>query len=125
MCGVSPDGYVMRDGTIVSFRSKLDEINPRYIDELAKTPATAWEFLQIKSALHKLGNDIQVHQKGCPINEVKIRQISEEVFDMKIKDYPSQLLERSSNKAKHITNILDLAFKVAVVIAVLYTVFKV
>lgn len=122
MCIPTKDGYIMKDGTDISFHTvNIGEIAPKHIQELSEASASLLDVLAIRNSHHNLREDLnnikneiltalEKHTISCGINGIP------QLIDKKIREYPETVAAEREKGAKRIGIYLALIISVISII---------
>lgn len=107
MCIRVKEGYLMADGEVITFGTKLENIKVEHINQLNEHGTSALEYFLIHSELLEIKtilDELKPHTLGCPVNPVAIRRL----IQQEIQSYPKGWWERKSWFVKMVTAIFGL-----------------
>lgn len=98
MCRVTKDGYVLKDGTKISYDSDITSLEIKDINSLNNEPGTKWDTFVLHVGLKDLNNKLdanftkilnkieesnKIHYDSCPFNkEGIIKLVDSRVFEL-------------------------------------------
>lgn len=134
MCQTTDKGWIMKDGYVIPFEGDLNKIPPKYFSEIQEYSPSLYDMIRmggdmksVRHSLHEIRNMLQNHTNNCPINKPAVHQITKEIVEdivqKKIDEYPKRRLESLSRYSTQWASVLDVLFKVSILIGAFYALF--
>lgn len=119
MCGITTNGYKMKDGSIIPFKKlNMGDVSPEHIEELNKSVASVWDVVLLRNTIFGLKDEIskdvgaQIERLSMAMNKEKIKELVHE-----------EINNRTDLKIKRSVKIFDLIWKAAVVLIVVINIY--